>query len=252
MGSTRLPGKVLLPLLDKPVLQVEIERMRQCVKIDELVVITSTSIQDDQIVDLCKSLNCRFFRGSESDLLDRHYHASKELSADIVLKMPSDSPFMDPLLVDLGIDLLLQTNSEYVSNYHPPTFPDGLDVEVFRFSVLEEAWRNAFQDFQREHTTPFIWDQPEKYRIENFTNPYGNMFMTHRWTLDYPDDYLMIKSLFDKVGNTNACFPELLSTYENSEDIKKINSHLAGVNWYRNCPENLKTISNDLYRNEPI
>ena len=148
MGSTRLPGKVLLPLLDKPVLQVEIERMRQCAKIDELVVITSTSIQDDQIVDLCKSLNCRFFRGSESDLLDRHYHASKELSADIVLKMPSDSPFMDPSLVDLGIDLLLQTDSEYVSNYHPPTFPDGLDVEVFRFQFLKRHGETPFRIFR--------------------------------------------------------------------------------------------------------
>jgi len=252
MGSSRLPGKILLPLLEKPILQIEIERMRKCNKVDEIVVITTKQPRDDSIVDLCEELSCRWYRGSESDLLDRHYKASKELGAEIVLKMPSDSPFMDPELVDQGISLMEEMQSDYVSNYHPPSFPDGMDVEVFSFDALEEAWRLATECFQREHTTPFIWDQPEKFKIGNFKNPYGKMFMTHRWTLDYPDDYSMIQALTSKVKDTYACYETLLRAYEESEEIRKINAHLSGVNWYRNCPERLRTITNDLYRNEPI
>jgi glutamate-1-semialdehyde 2,1-aminomutase/spore coat polysaccharide biosynthesis protein SpsF len=141
-----------------------------------------------------------------------------------------------------------------VSNYHPPTFPDGLDVEGCPISILEIAWREARQSYEREHTFPFIWDNPERFKIGNITNPYGNMFLTHRWTLDYREDYLFIKRVIEELGFCrNFSILDILTLLKRKPEISSINDKFAGVNWYKNASGKLKTVPRYLYkRDKPL
>lgn len=252
MSSTRFPGKVLKQALGRSLLSIEYDRISRSALVTDIVILTSTSTCDDVIVEFCVSNNIPYFRGSEEDLLDRHYKCALSAKADLVLKLPSDSPLMDPGLVDIAIRQLIENNFDYVSNYHPPTFPDGMDVEVFTFDSLQRAWFDADKLFQREHTTPYIWDSPDVFSIGNFLNPYGDLFMSHRWTVDYPEDLELIRSLLEAVSDHLAPFSTLLETYNTNPHLHQINSKYNGVNWYRHHPGELKTVSSEHYRQEPI
>jgi len=253
MGSSRLPGKIMMKINKRPIISYQIERIKRAKEIDDIVVITTKNQEDKKIIDFCKSNNINFFAGSETDLLDRHYQAAKKFKADFVIKIPSDSPFSDPEIINNLVDTWRKNESliDYISNYHPPTFPDGLDVEGASFLAVEDAWRNASKNFEREHTFPYIWDSPDRYRIWNIDNQHGDFFLTHRWTLDYLEDFEFIRRVFEDLYPINKDFSmlDLLDFLENNPDIKSINSHLNGVNWYRNELDNLKTIGRSDFMN---
>ena len=254
MGSTRLPGKVMKKVLGKEILLHHIARIRMAKTVDEAVVITTTNSNDDQIAELCEDYKILYYRGSENDLLDRHYQAAKIFKADLAVKIPSDSPFSDPAVIDEVLNLYLENPDkyDYVSNFHPPTFPDGLDVEGFTFEVLEKALKEATKPHEREHTTPFIWDQPDRFRIGNVLNPRGNMFMTHRWTLDYPEDFEFIKSVLEYFKDRpDFSTDDILEFLRRHPKVADINKKYNGVNWYRNVPGELKTVDQSLYKEEP-
>ncbi|MDH7606129.1 MAG: NTP transferase domain-containing protein, partial [Melioribacter sp.] len=143
ISSTRLPGKVMLPVLGKPLLLRMVERVKQSKFIGELVIATSSNSEDDQIELLCLENNLNCFRGDLTDLLDRHYQAGKIYNADAVVKIPSDCPLIDPHIIDAVIKYYIDNSDkyDYVSNLHPATYPDGNDVEVVSFSALERAWK---------------------------------------------------------------------------------------------------------------
>ncbi len=251
LGSTRLPGKVLKDIAGLPMLVRTFRRIRKTLGVTDVVVITTTNSEDDAIVEVCRNYGIPVLRGSENDCLDRHYQAAKILKSDLVFKIPSDCPFSDPIINADVVSLLSNggCNLDYVSNYHPPTFPDGLDIEGCRFDVLEVAWREAVAGFQREHTFPFIWDNPEKFSIANYVNKYGNMFMTHRWTLDYLDDYLFVERVYKEFGyEEEFYFTDILKVLIDKPTIAQINAKYAGVNWYQSESHNLKTITKDQYR----
>ena len=251
MGSTRHPGKVLRSVNGKTMLLQQISRIKKAKTVDQVVVITSTQKKDDKIFDLCQKNKIPCFRGSELDLLDRHYQAAKKFKADLVVKIPSDCPFSDPQIIDQVINLWLKNTKkfDYVSNYHEPTFPDGLDVEACPFKILEQAWLEAKKPYEREHTFPFIWDNPERFRLGNIENHRGNMFMTHRWTLDYPEDFTFIKKIFSAFkNNPDFSTDDILELLKAHPEIAKINEKYNGVNWYRNHPGQLKTITKKLYK----
>lgn len=256
MSSTRLPGKVMKKVLGKELLLHMVDRVKRAKTVDEIVVITSTNGKDKAIKDLCLKNNIRYFQGSENDLLDRHYQAAKIYKADFVVKIGSDCPLTDSEVIDEVINLWLknQDKFDYVSNYHPPTFPDGLDVEGCPFPVLEIAWREAKKPYEREHTTPFIWDNPQRFRVGNITNPLGNMFLTHRWTIDYQEDFLFLKRVFEELENKpNFQMEDILTLLKEKPEIAKINQKYLGINWYRKNEEELKTVPRYLYRkNEPL
>lgn len=255
LGSSRLPGKVLYPVLGRPLLLHHLPRIKRANTVDEVVVITTVNPTDDQIAALCERNKISCYRGSELDLLDRHYQAAKVFNADFVVKIPADSLLTDPAIVDRVIGLWLKNPSlyDYVSNYHPPTFPDGLDVEGCPFSVLETAWKEAKKPHEREHTFPFIWDQPDRFRIGNVLNPRGNMFMTHRWTLDYEEDFQFVKTVFEYFKNKpHFTTDDVLELLKARPDIAELNRKYNGVNWYRNVPSELKTIGAELYTREPV
>ena len=247
MGSSRLPGKVLLPLAGQPLLVRMVERVQRARLAGTVVVATTTDATDDALAEMCAAHGLLCFRGNALDLLDRHYQAAREYGADVVLKIPSDCPLIDPAVIDrvLGVYLENPDAYDFVSNLHPATFPDGNDVEVMRFRALETAWRYAQRPLEREHTTPFFWENPDRFRQANVTWESGRDFsMSHRWTIDYPEDYAFIKTVYEALYNQNPAFglDDVLRLIAERPDIAHLNAHLAGVNWYRNHLDELRTV----------
>lgn len=252
-GSTRFSGKVLKKINGKEIFRIQIERMKRSKRLDQIVVVTTTRKRDDIIVSLCKKDGIPYFRGSELDLLDRFYKAAKKFKAELFVRIPSDQPLVDPVLTDQVIEKM-QNNLDkfdYVSNLHPPSFPDGLDVEILPFSILETAWKKAKKAHEREQCTPYIWDNPKRFRIGSVVNPRGNMFMSHRWTLDYPEDFDFFKAVYAAFGRrTDFLMDDVLRLLKKHPEIAAINKKYAGINWYRHLGRKLKTVSPEFYRNE--
>ncbi|WP_216689366.1 cytidylyltransferase domain-containing protein [Hymenobacter siberiensis] len=247
MGSSRLPGKVLLPLAGQPLLVRMVERVQRAHLAGTVVVATTTEAADDAIAALCATHGLEYFRGDALDLLDRHYQAARHYQADVVLKIPSDCPLIDPAVIDevVGFYLHFADRYDFVSNLHPATFPDGNDVEVMPIAALETAWREAQRPLEREHTTPFFWENTDRFRLANVKWDTGQDFsMSHRWTIDYPEDYNFIKAVYDALYPTNPTFglDDILQLLNKRPDIAQLNAHLAGVNWYRNHLTELKTV----------
>ena len=235
MGSSRLPGKVLLPVLGKPILELMIERINNAKLIEEVILITSTNPKDDELVEFAKSRDLKYFRGKELDCLDRHYQAAKEFKLDFFAKTTSDCCLIDPQTIDRIVKSFLKNISkyDYVSNITPPTFPDGLDVEVFNFKILEKVWKNAMNNFDREHTTTYIRSNPKKFKIHNISNKLDkNLFKSQRWCLDYLEDYNFIKKIYENLYPTNKFFSmiDIINYLEKNPKIYAINHHLIKFN----------------------
>lgn len=205
MGSSRLPGKVLLDLAGRPVLQHVFERVSAACRIDRVMVATTDRPSDEPVRRFCENFGIDCFAGSEDDVLDRFYRAA--LSAglkkdDGVVRITADCPLTDPEVVSLVVSKFRNTGADYVSNVQPPTYPDGLDVEVFKFDALERAWTEASLCSEREHVTPFIRKHPELFKQENVEN--AQDFSAHRWTLDEPGDYELLKLVFQEMDLQNS------------------------------------------------
>ncbi|MBE2219555.1 MAG: glycosyltransferase family protein [Ignavibacteria bacterium] len=236
-GSTRMPGKVMLEAAGKPLLLHMIERVQQAKFAGKIVVATTCEPEDDIIAELCAHNNVECFRGSTNDLLDRHYKAALSFSADVVLKIPSDCPLIDPAVIDRVIEYFIRHRNQfdYVSNLHPATYPDGFDVEIFSFNALYKACRNAYKEYEREHTTPFIWNNPGMFKLGNIAWETGkDLSRSHRFVLDYSEDFYVIKEIFERLYYSNKFFTlediiDLISVYPLIGDINK---HLNGKTWY--------------------
>jgi len=188
MGSTRLPGKVLMDLFGKTVLEHVIDRVKICPLVDKIVVATTTLPIDDVIVQECARINIHTFRGSSEDVLSRYYGAAKESGADIIIRVTSDCPLFDP---DVLTNMLERFNVDYLSNTIKRTFPKGLDAEIFTMSTLERAHIEATDDYDREHVTPYIYNNPDKFVLSSFEDVNDNS--NQRLTLDTPEDWEIIK-----------------------------------------------------------
>lgn len=246
--STRLPNKIMLPVVDKPLITRMMERLLRSRLAGTVVMAITTDTEDDPLETLCLNEGFECFRGHPLDLLDRHYQAALKYQADIVLKIPSDCPLIDPSIIDQVIEVFLEGEYDYVSNLHPGTWPDGNDVEVMPFAALEKAWQEASKNFEREHTTPFLWERPDRFKIQNVSWETGlDYSMSHRWTIDYEEDYHFIKTIFEKLLPENPAFTtrDVLDLLDAEPEIMQLNAHLAGVNWYRHHMDELKTISSD-------
>ena len=171
ISSTRLPAKILLPGYNKPLLFHLIDRINKCKQINKVVVATSKNSLDDLLYDLCLSKKINVFRGSLDDLLDRYFKCAKKFKADHIVRITSDCPLIDPKIIDSVIKKYLSVkNLDYMSNIHPPSYPDGFDVEIFSFKALRKAHVTAKNNFEREHVTPYIWDNLDKFKIKNYSN----------------------------------------------------------------------------------
>ncbi len=238
MRSTRLPGKVLLPLAGKPLLERQIERILAANSGFEVCVATTTSSDDDPIRELCRRISVRVFDGHPHDLLDRHYRVGVARNADTVLKIPSDCPLIDPAAIDRVLAVYDSGAGEldFATNLFPPTWPDGNDVEVMSMATLACAFQNADRQFEREHTTPFIWERPERFRIANVTWETGFDFSkTHRFTIDHAEDYSFVNRIYGELCSAQRpvfSLPEILQLLEDQPEISQLNAKYRGQSWH--------------------
>lgn len=198
MGSTRLPGKVLMALHGKPMLAHVLERAGAVPGIDTVIVATTVHDRDNPIAEFCRRWQVPCYRGSEDDVLDRYYRASVLDRLQAVIRITADCPLLDPAVVERVVAEFLVSGADYCSNVHPPTYPDGLDVEVMRIEALERAWCEAADPFEREHVTPYIWRRPFAVDESGFTM--SNVADAHdrsalRWTVDTAADLEHVRQL---------------------------------------------------------
>ncbi len=200
MGSTRLPGKILKNLCGRSVLEHVIDRVGQMKEIDEIVIATTSLLQDDIIAELSQKLSVKYFRGSEKDVLSRYYFTAMENRADHIVRITSDCPLFDPIVGDAVVRFYQEHGYDIVSNAgaldSKRTFPPGLDTEVFSIAVLATAFRNAKEKYQREHVTPYIYEHPD-HRVFHFNcmDDYSHF----RWTLDTEEDFQLIQAIYQEL-----------------------------------------------------
>jgi spore coat polysaccharide biosynthesis protein SpsF len=230
MGSTRLPGKIMKQVLGKTLLEYQLERLSRVTLADQVVVATTSNDNDTPIVKLCTELGVAYYSGSEDDVLARYYEAATQYNAQVVVRITSDCPLIDPLVVDqvIGYYLEHQNNWDYVSNTFPQlTYPRGLDTEVFSYRALQEAYHEAVDASEREHVTIFIKRRPERYRIFNYT--YQRDESMNRWTVDTPEDFELIRRIVTELYPKRPQFTleDCLQLIESNPDWKLINAQIA-------------------------
>lgn len=223
-GSTRLPNKVLLKLQGKSVLEHVVQRVKRSKKIDKVVVATTTKKEDDRIVNICKKLNIDYFCGSEEGVLDRYFQTARLFHIDPIVRITADCPLIDPDIIDKVIDFYYKGKYDYVSNSHPPTFPDGMDVEVFSFKSLQEAWERATLPEERgEFVTVYILRNPQIFKIGNFLNKED--LYSLRLTLDGKKDLILIRKIYKELYKKNKNFSliEILELFRKRPKLLEIN-----------------------------
>jgi len=232
VGSTRLPGKILMPLCGEPALKHFINRVKQSKLIDVLVIATSTLPQDDKVEQFCLASDVACFRGSEQDVLDRYYQASLVYKADIYVRLTADCPLIDSNVIDDTIRHFLNSTYDYVANGESPdkglTFPRGMDCEVFTNELLQEAWQVAIEPYEREHVTPYMYKCHTNWAYYLNPNEVENVAGI-RLTLDTPQDYELIltiyKGLYDGTHN-EFNLAKILGFLANNPDLIKINENV--------------------------
>ena len=225
-GSSRLPNKVLLDISGKTALERMIERVKNAKTLDRIIIATSTNKIDDSIEKLCKQINIECVRGSENDLLSRYQLVVEKVKPDIIVKMGADSILIDPLMIDKVVSTFLTNKYDYVSNYGiPKTYPEGCTADVYTSKTLQEAYLEAKKPSEREHISPFMWNNPHRYAL--YRVDYEKDLSSYRLSLDYEEDYIVIKSIFEALYPKNPCFTleDMISWLDNNPEIIKLNSH---------------------------
>jgi spore coat polysaccharide biosynthesis protein SpsF (cytidylyltransferase family) len=240
VSSTRLPGKVLKPILGKPMLFLQIERVMRCRRIDLLVVATSTDPTDDILAQQCADRDILVHRGSLSDVLDRFLGAAQRYQPNAVVRLTGDCPLADWEIIDLAISRFLNGNYDYLSNTDPPTYPDGLDVEVISYRALIEAASEARLPSEREHVTLFVRSHPDRFRIGSVKQQID--LSSLRWTVDEPEDLEFARKVYEELYPSKYDFntSDVLALIERRPDLKLINSNIqrdAGLSKSRAADE---------------
>ena len=226
-SSSRLPGKVLKPILGQAMIARHIERLRRSQRISQLLVATSTEPSDDPLAKLCSELKVSCFRGSLDDVLDRFYQAAKAFPSEHLLRLTGDCPLADPNVIDRCIEFHLAGGYDYTSNALQASFPDGLDVEVFRFKCLEDAWTEARLPSEREHVTPFIHCHPARYRIGHYRQARDLSWL--RWTVDREEDFQLVEAVYNALYPSNPAFTtaDILALLARRPELAGINADLT-------------------------
>ena len=204
MSSTRLPGKVMAPILGEPMIKRQVERLQRAQGITRLMVATSTREDDDVLAGYCHGIGLEVFRGDLSDVLDRFHGALVEAGRpEHFLRLTADCPLTDPQVVDLCIARHLESGADYTNNCATWTYPKGLDVEICRTDVLDAAWFQASSDYDREHVTPFIYARPRRFKLEEVRRKPPLRF---RWTVDTPQDFAFAVDVYNGLYPTKPAF----------------------------------------------
>lgn len=228
MGSTRLPGKVLKKIMNKTLLAYQLERVRQSLLIDEIVIATTKNDMDHVIAEFCERKNINVYKGSEYDVLDRYYKAASKFKADVIVRLTSDCPLIDSDIIDEVIQLYLTSieTIDYASNTLERSFPRGLDVEVFSFEALEEAYQKANLESEREHVTPYIYNKSNRFTVANLKC--REDLSNHRWTVDTIEDFELIKRIIEVTypDTKNIRMQQIVEILERNPSWLTINAHI--------------------------
>ena len=235
-GSTRLPNKIFKEIQGRTLLSIHLERILKSKRIDQLLIATTLDKDDNIIEAEANKLGIPFYRGSINNVLDRFYQAAKQYIPDWVVRLTSDCPLIDPDLLDAIIDKAIEKNVDYCANTLNPTFPDGMDVEVFKYSALEKAWKEAELDSEKEHVTPYIhknssFNNKNLFTSYNFLNDidYGKV----RLTVDEQSDFEVISHLIKKLG-IDKDWKTYANYYLSNKEIKDLNESIKRNEGYTN------------------
>ncbi len=227
MSSSRLPGKVLLEIHGKPMLERVLDRVILARQIDRILVATTTDPSDDPLEEWCKGHGIGYYRGSMQDVLDRFYQAAFLYKPQFIARITADCPVIDPGLIDDTVQVCRENGVDFAATRLPPpfprTFPIGLDVEVSTFSALERAWREANIPAEREHVFPYLYDQPARFNLKilNHDPDYGNL----RWTVDTAEDMVLIRKIYEHfLPRTDFGWEEVLALVESQPELSSINA----------------------------
>lgn len=225
MGSTRLPGKILKKINNQPMLLFQYERLLKVKKADLICIATTDNSSDNIISDICLKNNIPVFRGSENNVLKRYFDASNYFDIDLIVRINSDCPLIDPYEVDKIINKWIDNEEvDYASNILEETYPLGMHIEVFSRKILEKVFREAKELDEKEHVTPYIYRNPDKFKLLSVVNKVN--LSDHRWTVDYPEDIEFIKKIVSKLTpiNKNFKMSDVIRLVNKDTDLKKINN----------------------------
>ncbi len=241
MTSSRLPGKVLMPLDGRPMIIRQLERMSRATTLDSIVVATSSDPSDDELVNTVSRAGYAIERGSLSDVLARYIQVIEKYKPDVVVRITADCPLIDPEVVDYVVQSFREGDTDYVSNTMQPTFPDGMDVEVIRPDALRIVHEQPADPHEREHVTLGVYRRPEIFTIRNVVDPRGWDNSSLRWTVDSEDDYMFVSHVYERFANVKRDFdyedilqflsrhPELARTSSDAQRNAALNGLNTGV-----------------------
>ncbi|MEX6780042.1 aminotransferase class III-fold pyridoxal phosphate-dependent enzyme [Limnospira fusiformis] len=225
MGSTRFPNKVMRPISGVPMIGLLLQRLAQAKRVDKIILATSVKNINQSLVSYVANLGYEVYQGSEDDVLDRYYQVASIYQPEIVVRITGDCPLIDSEVVDNAISMFESSNIDYLSNVSPPTYPDGLDVEVFSFTALAQAWQEARQAQEREHVTPYIRESA-KFKLLNITHPEN--CANRRWTVDEPEDFEVVKNVFEYFApRHDFSWLEVLRLEQQHPELFTANQHLV-------------------------
>jgi spore coat polysaccharide biosynthesis protein SpsF len=228
MGSSRLPGKVLKKAVGKPMLALMIERLKRVPNVDKIILATTNKPADDPIVKLAESVGVDFYRGSEDDVLSRVLEAAQHHGIDLIVETTGDCPLIDPETIHRVIETYDQSNVDYCSNVIERSYPIGMDTQVFATDILADVAMRTNDPEDHEHVSLYIYHHPEIYRLKNVVAPPELTAPEWRLTLDEPDDYTLIKTVFETLYPENPAFslPDMFALLKDRPELLKINSHV--------------------------
>jgi len=230
MGSSRLPGKVLAEVCGKPILHYVISRARQARTLNLVVVATSDDSTDDVIEEFCEINRVQYFRGSQSDVLDRHYHAAKHFHADAIVRLTADCPLLDPIVIDEVVRTFVSGKFDYVSSAE--NYPDGLDTEIFSWKALKKTWQEARLLSEREHVTSYIIKNPRRFRLGSVINDQDLSHM--RWTVDEPEDLELVRRVYQALVHKPIFgMHDILALFQQNPSLFTINAGFSRNEGYQ-------------------
>lgn len=234
MSSTRFPKKVFTQICGKPLLWHIVNRLRFSKKIDNILIATSLNPKDEKIEDWALANGIACYRGDENNVLDRYYHAAKSINASIIARITSDDPFKDPVIIDNVINLLQENDLDFACNNNPPTFPEGLDTEIFTFSALEKAYKESMDSFEQEHVTQYFYRHKDIFRQQNYPHTENLSFL--RWTIDTETDLAMAQVVYEKLFVEGKIFlmEDILKLISKNPSIASINKDIERSTFYKN------------------
>ena len=229
MTSSRLPGKVLMPVLGKPMLHYLITRLRTVPSLDAIILATTTNITDEPVVAFAKSMGIEVFRGSEDDVMGRVVGAAQSVNADVVVEITGDCPIIDPDLVEQTIRMYLSQDVDYSSNSIIRSYPDGMDTQVFALDILKAAAEITTEPLDREHVCRYIWRHPQKYKLLHLVAPPSLHWPELGLTLDEPEDFKLITKIIKHFDPSNPLFGcgDVINYLKKNNDLLMINDMVA-------------------------